>query len=98
MAFHQINGIRIRTDFEYPPIPVRSFDWSAVDDDTYDCDCDQDGFFTSCPIGHGETEQAAIEDLLEQIEDRREERTEAAMKVFDETIANLKHWVEGPQA
>lgn len=69
MALHQINGVCIRTSFEYPPIPVRSMDWSAVDDDTYDCDCDQDGFFTSCPIGHGATEQEAIDDLLEQIEE-----------------------------
>ena len=69
MAFHQINGIRIRTSFEYPPIPVRSFDWSAIDDDTYDVDCDQDGFFSTCPIGHGATEQEAIADLIEQIEE-----------------------------
>jgi hypothetical protein len=69
MAFHQINGIRIRTSHEFPPIPVRDFDWSAVDDDTYDVDCDQDGFFTTCPIGHGATEQDAIDDLLMQIED-----------------------------
>ena len=64
MSFHQINGIRIRTNFDYPPIPVRSFDWSAIDDDTYDGADD-----SNCPIGHGATEQDAIEDLLEQIED-----------------------------
>jgi len=69
MAEHQINGIRIHTNFEYPPIPVRSFDWSAVDDN-YDCDCDQDGFFSNCPIGHGATEEEAIADLIEQIEER----------------------------
>jgi len=69
MALHQINGVRIRTTFEYPPIPVRNMDWSAVDDDTYDVDCDQDGFFSTSPIGHGATEQDAIEDLIEQIEE-----------------------------
>lgn len=69
MALHQINGIKIHTSFDYPPIPVRSFDWSAVTDD-YDCDYDDErGFFSNCPIGHGATEQEAIEDLLEQMED-----------------------------
>lgn len=62
-------GIRISTNFEYPPIPVRNMDWSAVDSNTYDCDCDQDGFFTSCPIGRGATEEEAIADLLQQIGD-----------------------------
>ena len=38
----------------------------AVDDDTYDCDCDQDGFFSTHPIGWGMTEKEAIEDLREQ--------------------------------
>jgi hypothetical protein len=69
MALHQIDGIRIRTSHEFPPIPVRDFDWSAVNDDTYDCDCDQDGFFSTSPIGHGRTEQDAINDLLEQMTD-----------------------------
>ena len=62
--------MRIKTSFDYPPIPVRSLDWSAWDADTYDADCDQDGFFTTCPVGHGATEQEAIDDLLEQIEER----------------------------
>lgn len=70
MALHQINGIRIRTEFEYPPIPVRDMDWSAIDEDTYDVDCDEDGFFSTSPVGRGATEQEAIADLLEQIEDR----------------------------
>ena len=28
--------MKIRTDYIYPPIPDRSCDWVAVDDDTYD--------------------------------------------------------------
>jgi hypothetical protein len=52
----------IKTHFDYPPIPIRSFDWSAIDDDTYDGT-------PGCPIGHGETERAAIADLLEQLEE-----------------------------
>ena len=47
---------------------VRDMDWSAVDYDTYDCDRDQDGF-TTCPVGHGSTEQEATADLLSKIED-----------------------------
>lgn len=62
--------MKIRTSFVYPPIPDRNFDWSAIDDDTYDCDCDQDGFFSRSPIGRGATEQEAIDDLLAQIEER----------------------------
>lgn len=69
MPLHQVNGRAIRTTHEFPPIPIRNMDWSAVDDDTYDVDCDQDGFFSTSPIGRGTTEQDAIKDLLDQIED-----------------------------
>ena len=51
--------MNIKTKFVYPPIPTRDFDWSAVDDDTYDGE--------GCPIGRGESEEEAIADLLEQI-------------------------------
>lgn len=68
MATHIINGIKIHTTFEYPPIPVRDMDWSAVTDD-YDVDCDQDGYFSNSPQGRGATEQEAIDDLLSQIAD-----------------------------
>lgn len=54
--------MKIRTHFEYLPIPDRRFDWSAVDDDTYDGAED-----SHCPIGHGATEQEAINDLKEQL-------------------------------
>ena len=63
MAQHQINGVIIHTNFDYPPIPVRDFDWSAVTDN-YDGAED-----SHCPIGHGLTEQDAINDLLEQLTD-----------------------------
>lgn len=61
--------MKIKTNFDYPPIPVRCMDWSAIDEDTYDCDCDQDGFFSLGPIGHGATEEEAIADLMAQLED-----------------------------
>lgn len=65
MSIHNINGYRISTDQSDP----YSHDWIAVDDNTYDADCDQDGFFSTCPMGHGRTEQEAIQDLLDQLED-----------------------------
>ncbi len=56
--------MKIVTHYVYPPIPIRQFDWSAVDGDTYD---GAEG--SHCPIGYGATEQAAIDDLLDQIND-----------------------------
>jgi hypothetical protein len=56
--------MKIKTSFVYPPIPIRCFDWSAIDDDTYDGAED-----SHCPIGTGATEQEAIDDLLRQIEE-----------------------------
>lgn len=52
--------MKIVTTYVYPPIPIRSMDWSAVDDETYDGE--------GCPIGHGATEAEAIADLIEQME------------------------------
>lgn len=66
MTMHTINGIKLRTDFIYPPIPIRTHDWSAVTDD-YDGADD-----SNCPIGYGATEQQAIDDLIMQIEDEAE--------------------------
>ena len=53
--------MKIRTDYWAKPIPLRCFDWSALDEDTYD------GSPTD-PIGYGETEQEAIDDLLGQLD------------------------------
>jgi hypothetical protein len=66
------SSIHIKTSFVYPPIPTRNHDWQAYDANTYDCDCDENGFFSTSPLGHGATEQEAIADLLQQIEDRAE--------------------------
>jgi hypothetical protein len=51
-----INGRKIITRYDPPPIPTTKFDWVAVDDN-------YDG---GDPVGHGATEQEAIEDLLNQ--------------------------------
>lgn len=50
--------MKIITNFDYPPIPVRCCDWSAVTDNYEGGD----------PIGRGATEQEAIADLINQIE------------------------------
>lgn len=47
----------ITTEFVYPPIPARRFDWRATDDN----------YEPGMPIGYGATEQEAIEDLQEQL-------------------------------
>lgn len=54
--------MNIRTNFWRKPIPTNSYDWSAIDADTYD------GAPDSWPrarcVGYGATEQEAIDDLL----------------------------------
>ena len=49
----------IRTEHVFPPIPDRRFDWSAV----------FDNYEPDCPMGIGQTEADAIEDLLALVED-----------------------------
>jgi hypothetical protein len=49
-------GKRIITEYVYPAIPVRDWDWSAV----------RDGYELGDPIGRGPTENAAIRDLLDR--------------------------------
>lgn len=66
MSTHIINGITVHTS---QPNPYDVNDWYAIDDG-YDCDCDEDGYFSTSPMGNGRTEQEAIQDLLDQIEDR----------------------------
>ena len=48
----------IKTNYDPKPIPDRRFDWSAVDDSTYDG--------PGSSIGYGATEQEAIDDLTDQ--------------------------------
>ncbi len=51
--------MKIVTDYWAKPIPVRNCDWMAVDDDTYDGEG---------PVGFGATEEEAIADLMEKLE------------------------------
>lgn len=51
--------VKIITNYIYPPIPDRRFDWSAV----------TDNYEPGQPIGYGPTKEAAIADLQELLED-----------------------------
>ena len=44
----------IKTEFVYPPIPTRAYDWRAY----------RDGWDLGEPVGEGPTMQAAIDDLM----------------------------------
>ena len=52
--------MKITTEHVYPPIPIRDFDWCAYEGD-YDL---------GAIVGWGPTEEAAIADLKELLEDR----------------------------
>ena len=52
---------RIKTEYWAKPVPSRNFDWSAIDDNTYDGAPDSS---TRNQIGYGATEAEAIADLL----------------------------------
>ena len=47
---------KVITTYEYPPIPIRDYDWSAVRWDYEPCGL----------IGTGRNEQDAIDDLVRQ--------------------------------
>ena len=53
--------MKVKAEFIYPPIPDRRFDWSAVDDETYE---------PGGPIGWGRTKGEAILDLFNCLQDR----------------------------
>lgn len=52
--------MKIKTNNVFPPIPIRQFDWCAWDDDK-----GEDG----SKYGWGATEQAAIDDFLDNVND-----------------------------
>jgi hypothetical protein len=54
-----MNTETILVRYVRPPIPLRSFDWSAV----------RDNYEPGLPVGYGNTPQEALEDLLSQEEE-----------------------------
>ena len=61
-------------------------EYTAVDDSTYDCDCDQDGFFSTSPIGWGFSTIGAIADLFEKMPRAASDRAER-----DDRAAHFDH-------
>ena len=53
--------MKIVTEYEAKPIPSRLWDWSAVDEDTYE---------PGCPVGYGRTKAEAVADLIDKLEER----------------------------
>ena len=51
---------KIITSYDYPPIPIRNYDWSAIREDYEPGDL----------VGTGRTEQDAIDDLVRQENER----------------------------
>lgn len=58
--------VELNEGLRYGSLP-KNETYVAIDRDTYDADCDQDGFFSTSPVGHGATEQQAIDDLMAQM-------------------------------
>jgi hypothetical protein len=58
--------MQIRTEFVCPPIPDRNFDWSAIDESTYDGAEDSSN---RDHVGYGRTEADAIADLMAILEE-----------------------------
>lgn len=52
--------MKIITNHLFPPIPIRQYDWSAC----------REGYEPGDIIGYGETERDAINDLLNQEDER----------------------------
>jgi hypothetical protein len=42
--------------------------WRAIDRNTYEAECDSQGWWSKSHVGYGDTEGAAIADLLDQLE------------------------------
>ena len=61
-----IHGHKIVTSFDYPPIPDRNFDWSAV---LADYDGAPDATGPNSMIGRGLTELEAIANLMDMLHD-----------------------------
>jgi hypothetical protein len=57
----------IRTTHRPAPIGNRSYDWQAIDEETYD---GADDSRTRHDIGYGATEREAVIDLLDRLDER----------------------------
>ena len=82
--------MKIRTTHDPKPIPNREFDWSAIDESTYDGAEDSEERHM---VGYGPTEAEAIEDLLRIHRERDEYLEDRAMseaeRLYDEEGRNV---------
>lgn len=77
--------MKIVTRYECPPIPDRSMDFSAIDEDTYDGAPD-----SNCPIGRGRTEAEAVRDLaVQSVDDFTLDDVAAALAVTTDATTAL---------
>jgi len=53
--------------------PYLPADWQAIDLDTYDAHVEDGEWVSGSPVGHGRSEQEAIDDLMNQLEDTAEQ-------------------------
>jgi hypothetical protein len=71
--------------------------WTAFDADTYDVDCDDVGFFSTCAVGYGETREAAIGDLIDQIIEKLRDENDADRRHLSD-LSDLQKRSEDPGA
>lgn len=66
--------LHLQTTCVCPPIPSRCSDWCALDANTFDADYDYESgrFVSNSTVGWGRTEENAISDLFDQMEQRVE--------------------------
>jgi hypothetical protein len=70
MTTHTLHGLTIHTSYDPKPIPIRGYDWSAI----------EDSYEPGMPVGYGRTEEKALEDLLEQLEDANDDELRHAVE------------------
>jgi hypothetical protein len=78
--------MKVRAEHVYPPIPIRDYDWSAVDDN----------YEPGAPHGAGPTRKAAVQDLCEQWQEKYDERFVPCDHCGTEgTIYSGTSWLDG---
>lgn len=68
--------------------------WDVYCEGCYDVDCDQDGYFSHSMMGHGRTQDEAIEEWNELVEDKMERISNPNYQAEAEARAkayNLEH-------
>jgi hypothetical protein len=70
MTIHHRHGLVIDTDCWVKPIPDRNSDWCAS----------EDSYEPGMPLGWGATEEAAIADLLERLDEANDDELRHAVE------------------